>query len=124
MRSTAKPAPPRTFSKSASAPPSAGVTERQRSRSRAIETGSAPWRMSASGIVGERIGPEAVRAFGATAEAELDQQDHCQDEERNHDDLGERTLGVEIAGNKNEQVERGIDAEEQGHHPGRKIAVI
>src|SRR6516165_5477964 len=124
MRSTAKPAPPRSCSNRASAPPSAGVTERQRTSSRAIATGSARSRMSALGTVGERIGPVAVRAFGAAAEAELDQKDHPQDGERKSDDLRDRALRVETAGKKNEQVERGIDAEEQRHYPGRQIAVI
>src|ERR1035438_636691 len=41
MRCTVKPAAFRVPSRNLSAPPSAGVTERQRSRSRAMATGSA-----------------------------------------------------------------------------------
>src|SRR5512146_1356034 len=46
MRCTVKPAPFSVFSRNASAPPSAGVTDGQRSKSRAMATGSADTAMA------------------------------------------------------------------------------
>src|SRR5260221_12596013 len=124
MRATVKPAPASRASIMPSAPPSAGVTERQRTRSRAIETGLAGWRMGKSGVAGERIRPQAVRANGPGAETELDDQDQRQQSKGNENDAVECIGGIDGAVPQREQVERDVDGKEQGDHPGRQIAVI
>src|SRR5947209_2640551 len=113
MRSTVKPAPPSRLSSMPRAPPSAGVTERQRTRSRAMVTGSAGWRMGLSedvggGGAGERIGAEAVGALGAAAKPELDDQHDGQQRERDQDDVVDRIGAVELAIQEREQVERDV----------------